>query len=299
MITVAAIRALQHLVKMGHKPLAKKIHKALTTGETAHFKSWDERRAFDVVRKSLLDSKPFKNNKIIFPDGTIIRREGAYQPMFGKHKRGKGPNKDAGKGAYGRGLYTSQKKVPMTDVDLKDPFSHKKEQVIHETLSDFIPAMKDYMGTKRGKKSAFKVYRTAAGMRLFDVSKISRRDKPAYYEEVWDALGGDGSYRGFSIGRGDYSARIMPKPGRTKNIWGLPGNVKTGKFAKQNPGEFIAAQRKPGSIIKGVDADIDPRSLAEVNLYHDMLIRGILERKAKRKGRVPGLEGLMSLIAMK
>ena len=145
MITPAAIKALKHLVEIGHKPLAERIYKALTTGKTANFKNYSERRAFDVVRSGLMDSKPFKDNKIIFPDGTIVRREGAYQPLFGKYKRKKGPYAGAGKGAYGRGLYLSQKRVPMTDVDLKDPFSHKKEQVIHETLSDFIPAMKDYM----------------------------------------------------------------------------------------------------------------------------------------------------------
>jgi len=279
MITLPAIRALNHLVKIGHKSLAKRMHASLVTGRPTYFKDKNEYNAFNIVRGSLSGPKVFKTNKINFGDEFTLRREAGL-----------------GVNAYGRSIYGQQKNVPVVDIDLKDPTSHAADQIIFNTLSDFTPALKNFMKTKRGKQSAFKIYRTPAGMRLFDVSKISRKDRPDYYEEVFDALGADPYYAGGAKSSFAYNTRLHPKAGRKTNIWNLPGNVRTGKFAKENPGDFVAKQKKPGAILKGPDADIDPRSVAEVNLYHDMLIRGILDRVNKREGRVPGLEGLMALI---
>ena len=288
MITIGALKALEHLAKMGHTPLATKIFKALTTGKTAHFKNKKELDAFYAVKGNLTGPKVYKDNIIGFGDDGNVGR------FLLEREAGLGAGSKYG--SYGRNYYGLQKNVPITDVDLLDPTSHKKEQVIFNTLAEFTPALKDFMKTKRGKQTAFKIYRTPAGMRLFDVSKISRKEKTDYYGEVWDALGVDPYFQSGALKSGTYNTRLHPKPGRKTNVWNLPGNVTTGKFAKENPGDFVAKQKTPGSIIKGPDAVVDPRSLAEVNLYHDMLIRGILERKAKREGRTPGLEGLISLL---
>ena len=292
-ITLSAMKALMHLKKQGHSKLAEKLFGAITTGKPLSLTS-KERVAFLPVRGELTGTKGLVNPIQNFKNFQL-RNELGFHPFGGNLIRKSGEFKGAGQGAYHRSIYGSQKKVPMSDVDLRDPFSHAGDQVIHNTLDDFIPAFKDYMKTKRGKQSAFKLYRTPAGLRLFDVSKIGRNEKPLVYQEVWNAIGGDPRYRDMALRSGSYAARLHPKI-RKHNIWNLKGNVRTGKFAKENPGDFVAQQKIPGSIIKGPDAIIDPRSLSEVKAYHDGLVKLVLQNKLKT-GNI-SLDGLLKYIDM-
>ena len=295
MIAPRVFKALMHLKKHGHSKLAEKIWTAITTGKTANF-TGPERRAYLTVRGELEGTKAFTNPLLKFKGGFQLRKELGFQPFVGKIKRKTGRHKGKGSGAFSRGFYGQQRKVPISDIDFDDPTSHAKDQVIHNTLKDFIPALKDFMKTKRGKQSAFKIYRTPGGLRIFDVSKVSRREKPVVYDEVWQAIGGDPRFTHQATGTGLYAARLHPKPGRDHNIWRKKGNIRTGKFAKENPGDFVAKQRIPGSIIKGPDAIIDPRSLKEVKSYHDNLIEIILQNKL-RTGNI-SLDGLLKYINM-
>lgn len=290
------ISALMLLKERGHSKLANKIYKAITIGKTANLTS-AERKAFLPFRGTLTGTKPLKNPIIQAADSDFtLRKEMGFQPFAGNILRKTGPYKGKGHGAYGRGLYGEQKKVPITDIDLYDPSSHAADQVVFKTLKDFTPAMRDFMKTKRGKQSAFKIYRTPAGLRVFDVSKVSRRERPLVYDEVWQALGADPRYTNMAISKGAYATRLHPKQGRRSNIWGLPGNVRTGKFSKENPGDFVAKQKYPGAILKGPDAIIDPKSLREVDLYHDNFIKVILHNKLQR-GNI-SLDGLLKYINM-
>lgn len=295
MLSSRVIKVLMHLKKQGHKSLADKLKLAIKTGKPAHL-TGDERRAYYTIRGEIEGTKALNNPISKLTGGFELRRELGMQPFQGNIIRKTGEYKGLGSGVFSRGVYGQQKRVPISDVDFHDPTSHAKDQVLFKTLKDFTPALKDFMKTKRGKQSALKIYRTPAGLRIFDVSKVSRGEKPMVYDEVWQALGGDPRFTGQAIRSGQYATRLHPKPGRKTNIWNLEGNVQTGKFAKQNPGDFVAQQRIPGSIIKGPDAIIDPKSLSEVQRYHDGLVKLVLQNKLKT-GNI-SLSGLLKYIDM-
>lgn len=274
-------KIIRTLIDNGQPVIAKKILSAIKTGKPVKFTKKEE-NVFTVFRAHLTGSKVFKNPITKLSDDFAIKREmGVNRDMYGQQH-------------YGRSIYGQQKNVPITDIDFKDPFSHAKDQVVFDTLTDFVPALKSYMKTPRGKQSAFKIYRTPAGLRLFDVSKLSKKEPVGYYGEVWDAIGADPRFVNMANITGKYATRLHPKVGRKHNIWHLKGNVRTGEFSKKNPGDFVAKQKIPGSIIKGPDAIVDPQSLKEVQSYHDMIIRQILMNK--NKTGITSMSGLFDML---
>jgi hypothetical protein len=254
---------LKHLASMGEYRFANKIASSIKTGKVLDMTP-KERSVFNVVKMDLLKST--KEQKLIQP-GVMLRRELSFNP-YGGVKKG---------GAISRGYYSGSKNVPMIDIDLPDPRSHMGGQIMFKTKKEAMQNFSDFMKTKFGKKTAWKLYDTPAGIRMFDISKKSRKAAPSFYEGVSQELGGDPFYIKYSRGRGTYDARLFPKPGRT--------------------GDYVARPlipNEPRKIILGPDATVSRKSWDEVRNVHDKYIENILNQR-KRTGKI-SLGGLFDLI---
>ena len=259
-----ATRLLKNLANSGHKQLANKLWAALKVGKPINLKP-DERKAFELISDALTG----RSSEIATSVGKGVKvRRGAFY-----NKR---------KGTFGPSVFSEHKNTPIIDIDLNDPLSHYASQVTHHTLKDFKPALMDFLKMPGGQHSALKIYRTPAGMRIFDVSKKHRGIRPEVYEGAMRDLGADGAFIRHSKVTDSYNARLFPKPGRTHNIWGLPGNKSNVGPLKdwdiKNPGDFVAKQVNPGYILKGKKAIVDEQSLAET-VFHDKVIQQIINRK--------------------
>lgn len=261
-MTGTAIKTLRYLIKMGFPGLAKKLEAAIKTGKVANLTK-KESDIFSVVRHDLM--KTSSEFRPMSAD-VALRRELFYNPTGGQ----------LGGGSFGRGYFSAHKKVPMVDIDLPGP-SHSGMQVMFETKKDAMQNFLDFMKTKFGKKTAWKLYDTPAGIRMFDISKKSRGARPRFYEGVSQELGSDPYYIAFSRSKGTYDSRLMPKPGRKGDFVARPINR--------------IGQKK---VFKGEDATIDPMSWKEVRSAHDMLIQQILRNK-RREGNV-NLGGLFDML---
>ena len=252
---------IQHLAKMGQPKLANKILKAIKDGSTANLKA-SELSAFNVIRHELM--KTYRKNAGIVkskgPHDVQLRRELKYSPphnsLTGKRLT------PGGGGALSRAYYTSSKNVPMIDIDLPSPW-HTSRQIIFNSRGEALGNLKEFLKSSAGKNTAFKAYDTPGGVRLFDISRKGRGISPKDYKKRAEALGNDPAYLEYSIPRGRWDARIMPKPGRKGDY-----------IAKPLKGDY----RK---IIKGADADISKRSYDEVTNIHDALMLRILHNKLK------------------
>ena len=279
------MKLLRHLAGLDHpkaEPLAKKIFNTLKTGKITEFDT-DERKLFNVIRGGGFGQK-LESVQQLTPDFAV--RTGAY------YYPGKGTK---GGGFLSKSYFGAHKKLPITDIDFHDPLSHVGEQVVHPTLKDFAPALLSFMKTPGGQHSAFKIYRTPAGMRLMDVGKKWRGTQPYAYEGAMQDLGADAFYISGSVKSNRYNTRLFPKPGRKHNVWSEPGNITrdTRNFAKDNPGDFVAKQVKPNKVLMGSKAEVDPLSWKE-SLYHDRIIKNIVNRK-KAKGIIKA-DNLLDLI---
>ena len=141
------------------------------------------------------------------------------------------------------------KRVPMVDVDLPDPTSHMKSQIIHKTKDDFMRSLDKYLKTPQGKSSSFDLYDTPAGVRALD---LGVRVSPKHYFNRARALGSDPWYQYYSMKRGAFASRISPKAGRK--------------------GDFIAQKFETGYG----PGKINEVSKMEMGKYHDDLIRKIV-----------------------
>ena len=261
-----ASKLLLHLAKIGNPKLANKIAHSLRTGKVLDL-TRKEQQAFNVIRHDFVNKLETAKD---LGHGMSIRQGAFYNPKGGSK----------GGGAISRSYFGGHKNVPIADIDLKDPLSHAAEQVAHATLKDFQPALLDFMKTRAGQHSALKIYRTPAGMRIFDVGKKWRGTKPYVYEGALNELGSDPRYISHAIKSGRYNTRMFPKPGRDTNIWNLPGNrtKNTFNFASENPGDFVAKQASPNKVLMGSKAEIDPISWKE-SLFHDRVIKQVINRK--------------------
>ena len=252
------MRSLSYLImklgKMGHPRLANKILSAITRGSTADLKA-SELNAFNVVRHDL-----FKSYKKVVPQGRIrgphdvdLRRELFYSPAGGT----------GGGGALSRGYFSSGKNVPMIDIDLPSGAWHSARQIGFKSRAEALRNLNEFLNTSSGKKTAFKVYDTPGGIRMFDVSRKSRGSGPRDYKKKSKELGGDDDYIDISMKKGRYDARLMPKPGREGDY-----------IAKPLLGDY----RK---VIKGADSDISRKSYDEITNIHDAFVMRILRNKLK------------------
>lgn len=284
------IKALQNVIKMlaneGHYKLGNKLLSSIKTGKPVKLLP-EEGKIMSALRGTDNDFGRF---------GDMI----SGRPVEISQSMGKGVY--VRKGAYwnkrnpqdfGRSVFTEHTNMPIMDVDFNDPLSHHISQVTHHTLKDFKPALLDFMKTPGGKNAAFKMYRTPGGMRLIDVGKKHRSKRPMEFEGAMQEIGGDPYFAQHSKVFDSYNARVMPKPGRVHNIWGLPGNSSTRlpDWHLKNPGDFIAKQVnesvkpiKNFNVIMGKNAEIDPVSWNE-SLFHDSLIKQIIDR-SRSKGVV-------------
>jgi hypothetical protein len=268
-----AVIALRHLAKMGNYKLANKIYDAIKTGKTVHLTAKD-RKAWNVVRHDV--TKNLREEfRTPFPKTNILRREFYDMGRGGPHKQG----------SLRRAYYQRSRSTPMVDIDFEDVISHNPSQVIwtgKTAKSDAIQKVRDFLKTKAGKKHAYKIYQTGAGLRLIDVSKHGRGMSIKKYKKIMDELGGDPSYRESALrkrkdyGLTLYDARLSPKPGRP-----LKGDL------------------TPIGNIRGSAADLSRTSVDETHLMHDNLINTILQTH-DRKGivRLPGILGKVDFSKM-
>jgi hypothetical protein len=167
----------------------------------------------------------------------------------------------------GQGFYVHMDRTPMIDIDLPiGPISHQAPQMAHgmQTRSDFMKRFTKFLYSDKGKSSKLKLYKTQGGYRLFDIGK---RMKPGQYVDtgVPGILGQDKWYTNAILGRGQYSARLSPKPGRV--------------------GDYITEF----DDIYGY-GQTNPYNLQEVENFHDLYIDIIKGRL--RQGDPSGLGGL-------
>ena len=265
------LKLLKHLAKNRSPKLANKILHSLKSGKPLDLTK-SELSDFNIIRHDLLKGEARTR---ITPEFSV--RQGIFYNKEGGVKGG---------GSLSRSYFGTHEKVPNIDIDLKDIKSHAPDQVVHATAKDFLPSLIDFMKTPGGRKSALKMYRTPGGLRIFDVSKAHRGTSPNVWEGVMHDLGADRRFIQHSKNRGNWNTRLFPKPGREHNIWDKPGNYdpRYPEFTKQNPGDFVAKQTRPGKVIVGKDAEVDLDSWREV-FYHDELIKNIVNRK-KSKGTI-------------
>ena len=277
-------KVMRHLNSMSEYSMSTKIFKAHTQGKIVKLTP-RERNIYNIVRADIQGLTEIS----LLAHGARLRKELMYNPKgFIKRPKSKsGPltseERAQSGGALGRSYFSEQKRVPMTDIDF-DSMSHMPGQVMFKNKQEAYDNLRDFLKTQHGRKHAFQVMDTPAGLRIFDVSRRSRGTQPMGYGDVWAELGNDPAYTMWSLGRkSGYSARLMPKPGR-------PGD-----FVAQ-PHPTINRKRRKISLsgfMKGKDATISRRSLKEIEDIHNAPIRFLLE-SLKREGKYPQ-QGLFSL----
>ncbi len=171
------------------------------------------------------------------------------------------PSYDKASNAY----FLSLKKTPMVDIDLPSALRHSKAQIVFDSQRQAIKNLIDY--AKFDKNSLFRIYKTPAGLRIFNIGKRTRPSKTTH--AIDKALGGDYSYRRGVLERGTFDARLSPKPGF--------------------PDDYGA--RYLGTIGQ---SPANPQNLMEVTKYHDGLIRHIINET--NKYGYPTSGGLFSLM---
>lgn len=282
------------LLRKSNPQLADKLWKSLTTGKPVSL-NIDEQNAFRPIVRAVTGRKSEVQTSL--GHGLGVRR-GAY------YHNPPSDNPLLRKGDFSRSVFSEHKQMPIVDVDFLDPLSHKPAQVIHHTYKEFQPALLDFIKSPAGKNSALKVLRTPAGMRIMDVSKFNRGIKPLAYSKKMKDLGVDPFFDTMAKWQGTYNARLMPKPGRKHNIWGLPGNNTVDGPLKdwylKNPGDFVAKQVnesvkpiKNFNVMMGKNAEIDPMSWRE-SLIHDRIIKQVVNRQ-NAKGIIQ-VDNLLDLV---
>lgn len=171
------------------------------------------------------------------------------------------PSYDKASNAY----FLSLKRTPMIDIDLPNALRHSKAQITFDSQKEAIKNLIDY--ARLDKKSLFRVYKTPAGLRIFNTGKRTRPSKSTH--TIDKALGGDYSYRRGVMERGTFDARLSPKPGFTNDF----------------------GARYLGTIGQG---SANPQNLMEITKYHDGLIRHLI-RETNKFGH-PTSNGLFSLM---
>jgi len=250
--------------QIGNPKLANKLYRTVKQGTPINLTKAEYRDFLPIRHEFMKLSKEAKP----FQPGVLLRKEMFYQPKLG----------DKGGGSLSRGYFSSSKNVPMVDVDLPDPLSHAATQIVFKNKKDWATNFFDIMNrTKGGRKSAWKLYDTPAGIRMFDISKAHRGTKPYVYEGFSRDLGGDPSYIRYSKLRDRFDARLFPKPGRKGDFVAKPLN-----------------QMREKKVFIGKDAEVDPRSWKEVRTVHDQLI-DIITRNSKEQKRI-SLGGLFDRI---
>jgi hypothetical protein len=273
-----AIKIAMKIAEKGQYKLSRKFLSAIVDGKP-FTPSTKEFNILDKLGVSRLFYK-INNTATISPTreispGIQLREELIWNRKAGKH------------GSIGKFFVHDTKKVPIVDIDFPDKLgSHDASQIIFPNKREALKNLKSFMERDRfGRESAFKVYDTPAGMRLFDVTK-SRRGTPSLeYGGVMQQLGADDHFINWSRARGAYSARISPKPGR--------------------PGDFISKPAFPnhqmgGTVLAGPDAgrNISQRSIQEIQRYHDSFIIDLLEKQLKGRTDKITLPGLFRYIQL-
>lgn len=257
------IKIISHLKANHQHKLVDKIYRAMSKGKAVSL-TQKEQDVFNIVRHDLkLATRTTRDiPKQFGTEGMSLRKELFLNP--------------ADK-AISPGYFTSSRKTPMVDIDFPGPY-HDPLQTTVRNRKEWAQLLKDYMKTKAGKKSAFKIYDTPAGIRAFDISKAHRGTKPYVWEGPAYELGGDPFYINFAKMKKAYDARVFPKPGRK--------------------GDFIAKPLKglrPRQVIMGEDAIVSRKGWNEMAV-HDALIRAIAHNTTKnQKVSVGGLLDLTDL----
>ena len=182
----------------------------------------------------------------------------------------------------GRMNYVHMRRTPMIDVDLPiGQTSHMAGQMTHgmKTRSDFMNKLHKFLYSDKGKTSKFRLYKTQGGYRLYDTSK---RMTPSQYMQPQPtgprslALGGtrrhnppaplilgqDRFYTNAILGRGQYSARLTPKPGRIGDyVTDYRGEYGYGTPIQKNIDEIINYHDNYIDIVKQREALGDPRGV--------------------------------------
>jgi hypothetical protein len=169
-------------------------------------------------------------------------------------------------GTAGTGYFGKYNQLPMIDIDIADVAgSHSAAQIVHQTKDAALRGVKKFLKTKQGKKTRFDVQETPGGIRLFNLSK---RTVPRKHAALDKKLGGDPWYRMMSQKRNAFAARLSPKPGRE--------------------GDYVSKR-----IGQWGEGKVNPRSLYEVENYHDAIIRKIIASSSKDTISAGGLFNLL------
>ena len=246
-----AIRALNHPAA---RSLAKQVMGLLKKEGPENKKKLSKlglqlRRYFNKAAKTAENVM----TETISPTPTVNLRRGLFYNKYGKGQKA------------GKGYFADFKKTPMIDIDL--PGDHPKSSVVWGSESEAMDAINKYLKTTSGKDSLFKLYRTKGGLRLFDLAR--RRGVREFYNPQrrtgWlnRQFGEDGWFRQHNVKRGAFDSRLSAKPGRREDYIT----------------EFI------DYIGEG---EPNPKNFMEVNVYHDDLIRRIMEHSTKSEASMGG-----------
>lgn len=165
----------------------------------------------------------------------------------------------------GKGYFADFKKTPMIDIDLPGP--HPDSSIVWSSEGEAMKAINKYLKTAVGKDSLFKLYRTPGGLRLFDLAR--RRSPRQYYDPrrasgwLQHQLGEDPWYSWHNLKRGAFASRVGPKPGRKDDY--------VAKFI-----DYVG------------EGEPNPKNFMDVKLYHDDLIRRIMENSTKSEASMGG-----------
>ena len=210
-----AIKGLNH-------PTTKKIAKRLI----GQVKKGDSQKAINSAESIISKAKKVVGKQKRRAQGavkSILTEEKQFNPNLGLRKElYYNPHTQTA----GEGIFTQMRKTPMLDLDFKGA-SHYARNTVHENKFQALKALEKYLKTPSGKKNLFATYDTPGGIRLFDLTR--RRTPKKYYNPTGNPggsesgllnlkLGGDPDYAFFNLKRGNYAARISPKPGRDNDF---------------------------------------------------------------------------------
>ena len=165
-------------------------------------------------------------------------------------------------------------KVPIIDIDFDDGLSHAKSQISFGggSIRDQKTRALNHLWRlyKNSPHEKFRVDRTHAGLRIFNLARRQRPDK--HTRAIDKALGGDKYYRRGTIRDKGFNTRLFVKPGRDE----------------KQVAETI------DMIGKGVT---NPKNIRDIKRYHDDLIR-LIAQATKEKGYA-NMNGLFQFLDKK
>ena len=168
--------------------------------------------------------------------------------------------------------------------------SHMASQMPHnfKNKSDYMKFLNNYLKKPENKNKSFRLYDTAAGLRLFDVSK---RQSPLMYNlgGTPSALKTDPMYAGKSVFDINLNPRFGPLKAKFKNRFDYRLSKKPGREES-----FVAKLDDTYGYGQPISKSVD-----EISLYHDKIIQAITRaHDTKTKIQLPGILGKVDFSKM-